>query len=239
MKKILIILTVLLIIPAYSRAQGICVIEEMQVKAVKGLIISTGYPVENAVIKLFKRKAANKPLKQLRSDAGGYFEILDVAEDKYTLEISYPRTRTLYIPLKVSAESDFDNKLLKVNLGVSVGVPCGGGGVSLTELDIAQTGRLTGSTIFVDASERQFLREAAEAEIKLKFNEKSKVIKTDFKGDFILPLPVGKYCLSSVADKEGATLELARKQSGCFEIKSNKETRFDIALLDGKAAKTN
>ena len=78
---------------------------------------------------------------------------------------------------------------------------------------------------------RTGIKEAAEVEIKLNFNKEVKVIKTDAKGDFILALPVGKYCLSSATDKNGKALKLSPNQLRCFKIKSNRDTRFDLMLL--------
>lgn len=97
-----------------------------------------------------------------------------------------------------------------------------------------KTGWLTGSIGYVDKKEG-FIP-ASIVEIKLIFlqmkrisDSSEKIIVSDENGDYLsLSLPVGKYCVSSIKDKEGKIYEIDGNQSKCFEIKKKQTTRFDI-----------
>jgi hypothetical protein len=99
----------------------------------------------------------------------------------------------------------------------------------------SKIGWLTGSIGYVDKVEG-FIP-ASNVEIKLIFlqmklisDSEEKIIVSDQNGDYLsLSLPIGKYCVSSVQDKDGKVYEIDSKQRRrCFEIKKKQTTRFDI-----------
>lgn len=69
-------------------------------------------------------------------------------------------------------------------------------------------------------------------QINLSSKGKKKVIISDENGDFMfLELPIGKYCVVSIQDKDGKVFQIDSNQSKCFEIKKKQTTRFDIIVV--------
>jgi hypothetical protein len=59
---------------------------------------------------------------------------------------------------------------------------------------------------------------------------KQTTIESNANGDYVVELPVGKYCVSSISDKHGQVFLIKDSQSKCFDIKKKKDTRFDMVV---------
>jgi hypothetical protein len=92
-----------------------------------------------------------------------------------------------------------------------------------------QTGIVAGSAAFVD--EREFLGNAANVIIELQRKGQPITIVSDNQGDFIVKLPKGTYCLKSATNPDKKPLRFAPRQTKCFKINPNQDTRFDVMLL--------
>lgn len=129
MKKI-IIKTILLFSLLFFSFQiilaDVCIIDEMKMSKITGIVLlpyknPNQNPIPNAKIQLQKRKN-KKTIQETKTNDKGWFEFLNIKEGKYTLIVSFPNTKTLFIPIKVLRRKS----LAKNYLGITVDVTIGG-----------------------------------------------------------------------------------------------------------------
>jgi hypothetical protein len=94
-----------------------------------------------------------------------------------------------------------------------------------------RSGTVVGSVAFVDKAEMEFLRDAANVTIALERKGPMITIVSDNQGDFIVKLSKGTYCLKSAIDADRKLLRFSPRQTRCFKITPDQDTRFDVMLL--------
>lgn len=103
--------------------------------------------------------------------------------------------------------------------------------LTCTALWAEPLGTLGGTVGFVSVAEHQFVRVAAKSTLLLSHRGKEVTLKADENGDFRASLPPGKYQLTKVLDSAGHELALYEKQARKFTIRANRDTRFDVMVL--------
>jgi hypothetical protein len=96
----------------------------------------------------------------------------------------------------------------------------------------SKSGELVGSIAFGIEETRTFIKYSPKTLIILSIKGQKKTIASDENGDYIITLPVGTYCISSIESEDGTILKLWQGQHKYFKISKNKVTRFDINLLE-------
>jgi hypothetical protein len=95
-----------------------------------------------------------------------------------------------------------------------------------------KTGSLVGTISVGNEVTRDFIRVSPETRIILLSKGKKTTIISNEEGDYVVGLPVGKYCISMVENADGVKLKVWSSQHRCFRIREDKTTRFDISLLE-------
>jgi TonB family protein len=122
-----------------------------------------------------------------------------------------------------------NKRLCLLLLLVLYGAPVGASG--------QQTGTVAGGTLFVDESEKTTLGDAANVTVELEHEGRTLTIVSDDNGDFIVKLSEGIYRLKSARDAGGKVLHFSASQHEQFRVEPDKDTRFDVMLLQPDVAK--
>lgn len=136
----LVLIMAFLEVSAY--AQGICDYKEFRLERIKGRVISNGpkgyEPISQAKVELWRVGVSDKEDKLIisaMSDEDGYFEIDNIKDGVYRLNVS-TTTKGFFsnfagIKIVKKAKKTERKKLLVFRLGVEALKPCGGGEVFL------------------------------------------------------------------------------------------------------------
>jgi hypothetical protein len=92
------------------------------------------------------------------------------------------------------------------------------------------TGTLVGTISFGKEKNRKFTDFSPETSITLNAKGRKNIVVSDKNGDYAPELSVGRYCLSSIQNKNGDNLSISRNQPRCFSVFENETARFDIRL---------
>jgi hypothetical protein len=120
-------------------AQGVCVISERKLSAVKGRVaFPNDVPIPNASLELREKDSSGSVVAQGKSDDTGRFELANVKPGKYVLVAKAEMLSTLYVPLRITAvRSPKDRRTeLLIRMNGFVDKPCGGGYVELVECHV-------------------------------------------------------------------------------------------------------
>jgi hypothetical protein len=94
-----------------------------------------------------------------------------------------------------------------------------------------KSGTVAGSMMFIDPREETAIGNAAKVTVELEYKKQAVFIVSDEVGDFIKKLASGTYCLKSARTADNKPLNFSPSQSRCFNIKPNKDSRFDVMFL--------
>lgn len=112
-----------------SLAQGICVIDEMRVRTIKGCVADpNNQPISEATIELRKR-GSDEVLRKTVTAENGCFTIPDIPKGRYEIAARYPSFRSLYVPVRVTGRSKAEEKQTDILIVLNglMDKPCGGG----------------------------------------------------------------------------------------------------------------
>ena len=112
-------------------AQGICVIPEQRISAIRGVVsfVDEKNEVGGANVRL--RSIETKLLiAEVMTSENGSFEITGAYKGKYVLVVSRPSAVSLHIPIYIVKKRS--RNYLHVTLGAFIEESCGGGEVRLT-----------------------------------------------------------------------------------------------------------
>jgi hypothetical protein len=104
--------------------------------------------------------------------------------------------------------------------------------VSAQQKPKSKSGEVIGAIAFVNDELEAAIRYSPKTSIILSIKGQKKTIVSDENGFYIITLPVGMYCIFSIESEDGTPLKLWQGQPKCFKISKNKNTRFDINLLE-------
>lgn len=125
------VFSILMLVPSTNiSAQGMCVIPEQKINAIKGVVsyVADENTVQGANIKL-KRDDRNKAIAETETAEDGSFQIKGSYKGTYILVVSRPNAVSLHIPIQI-VKGKTEN-YLHVTLGAIIGETCGGGDVKL------------------------------------------------------------------------------------------------------------
>jgi len=126
----LIVFVMLLVTVVTVRGQGLCVIEEIKVSEVKGLVLLPNkIPIPDATIQLHETNSEGKLIAQTKTDANGRFKFNDIRKGKYAVIASYPTLVTLHVPTRGSPSESPKKKQREIVIILDglIDKPCGGG----------------------------------------------------------------------------------------------------------------
>lgn len=122
-------LLLLIMLSTSGKAQGICVISEIKISEVKGIILLPNkIPIPSAVVELHDKNSEGHIIAQVKTDENGQFKFADIASGKYAIVASYPTLVTLHVPLRVTSKSHKgEQKKIVIILNGIIDKPCGDG----------------------------------------------------------------------------------------------------------------
>lgn len=117
------------------KAQGICVISELKISELKGIILLPNkIPIPDATVELREKNSEGRIITQVKADENGRFKFAEVASGKYAIVASYPTLVTLHVPVRVTRKSGkIEQKEIVIILNGLIGKPCGDGDAYLQE----------------------------------------------------------------------------------------------------------
>lgn len=95
-----------------------------------------------------------------------------------------------------------------------------------------KSGHVAGTISYGNTKTRRTITTSPSTIISLIHKGKSNSITSNESGDYLIKLPVGKYCITWVKNSDGEKLKMRVNQAKCFMIKKDNTTRFDIDLID-------
>ena len=122
-----------------TQAQGVCVIGERRVPAVKGRVtLPNDVPIPNATLELREKDSTGAVVAHGQTDSTGHFELPNAKPGKYVLVAKAEMLSPLYVPLRISSARSTKNRRteLVIRLNGFVDEPCGGGYVELVECQV-------------------------------------------------------------------------------------------------------
>jgi hypothetical protein len=126
----LFVFSVLLLAFSGGSGQGLCVIEQIKVSEVKGLVmLPNKIPIPDATIELHETNSEGRLVARTKTDANGRFKLNDIRKGKYAVVASYPTLVTLHVPTRVSPSKSPKKKLKEIVIILEglIDKPCGGG----------------------------------------------------------------------------------------------------------------
>lgn len=126
------VFSILMLAPSKNiSAQGMCVIPEQKINAIKGVVsyVADENRVQGANIKL-KRDDRDKAIAETETAEDGSFQIKGSYKGKYILVVSRPNAVSLHIPIHI-VKGKKTESYLHIILGAIIGETCGGGDVKL------------------------------------------------------------------------------------------------------------
>ena len=125
---------IFLIMPSFSKAQGICVIPTLKVPSVKGKVLSRQEGVPQVTIELRDWRDQTKTLATILTDEEGNFDLKDVKKGRYLLVVSRKLFSSLHIPIRVEPKRKSKGRKLLIHLAIDTMDPCSEGGVEFKRL---------------------------------------------------------------------------------------------------------
>ena len=119
-----------------GKAQGICVISEIKISEVKGIILLPNkIPIPDATLELHEKNSEGRIIAQVKSDKDGRFKFDGVASGKYAVVASYPTLVTLHVPVRVTSSKPRkgERKEIVIILNGLIDKPCGDGDAYVQE----------------------------------------------------------------------------------------------------------
>lgn|GEM_PF-2685455 len=128
-------LLLLIMLSTSGKAQGICVISEMKISEVKGIIfLPNKIPIPNATVELHEKNSEGRIITQVKTDENGRFRFADVVSGRYAIVASYPTLVTLHVPVRITSKSrKGERKEIVIILNGLIDKPCGDGDAYLQE----------------------------------------------------------------------------------------------------------
>jgi hypothetical protein len=91
-----------------------------------------------------------------------------------------------------------------------------------------ETGTVSGTAVYVNSG--KYAEEAKYANIVVEKDKLEENIEANAIGDFAVRLPVGKWRLIRVNGADGNQMEIDKAQAGWFQVKPDRNTRFDVMV---------
>lgn len=110
-------------------SQGICVIDEMPVRTIRGCVADpNNLPISEATIEL-RKGGSDDVVHKIVTDENGCFTFPDIPPGRYEIAAKYPSFRSLYIPVRVTGKSKGEKKQQEIEIVLNglMDKPCGGG----------------------------------------------------------------------------------------------------------------
>ncbi|HKZ76972.1 MAG TPA: carboxypeptidase-like regulatory domain-containing protein [Pyrinomonadaceae bacterium] len=128
-------LLLLIMFSTSGKAQSICVISEMKISEVKGIIfLPNKIPIPDATVELHEKNSEGRIIAQVKTDENGRFKFADVASGKYAIVASYPTLVTLHVPVRVTSKArKSEQKEIVIILNGLIDKPCGDGDAYLQD----------------------------------------------------------------------------------------------------------
>jgi hypothetical protein len=125
------IFLMILLVPAWTRGQGICVADTAKVNAVRGVIKINVKGRDEALpgvrIVITRQHRRSKIVGNTVTDELGHFEVAGLASGTFTLVTSYPGLRDFSIDLILKREKGkVKSDRLEIWLGADFEKPCSG-----------------------------------------------------------------------------------------------------------------
>ena len=126
----IIVLTVAALLPISEKAASICVIDEIKLRELEGVVLLPNkIPIPNALVELYERDNHRRKIAEVKADENGRFKFANVKTGKYAITASYPTLITLHVPVRVTSSKSHQHKEVVITLNGLIGEPCGGGSV--------------------------------------------------------------------------------------------------------------
>lgn len=128
-------LLLLIMFSTSAKAQGICVISEIKISEVKGIIfLPNKIPIPDGTVELHEKNSEGRIIAQAKTDENGRFKFADVASGKYAIVASYPTLVTLHVPVRVTSKArKRQQKEIVIILNGLIDKPCGDGDAYVQE----------------------------------------------------------------------------------------------------------